>query len=72
MFAINGSMSSDKGSIAHAFNEYFINLGPTLFTKKRNLSRDPLFYLKGSFKSINFFSVNNNKIASVPLQVSTI
>ena len=30
MFAINGSMCSDKATIAHAFNDYFTNLGPTL------------------------------------------
>ena len=28
MFAMNGSMCSDKATIAHAFNEYFTNLGP--------------------------------------------
>ena len=45
MFAINGSMSSDKSSIAHAFNEcvHF-----PLASKITNVSRDPLSYLKGS------------------------
>jgi len=50
MFAINGSMCSDKATIAHAFNEYFTNLGPTLAGKIPNLSRNPLSYLTGDFK----------------------
>ena len=49
MFAINGSMSSDKATIAHAFNEYFTNLG-TLAGKIPNLSRNPLSYLTGDFR----------------------
>ena len=31
MFAINGSMCSDKATIAYAFNEYFTNLGPAKY-----------------------------------------
>jgi len=50
MFAINGSMYSDKATIAHAFNEYFTNLSPTLAGKIPNLSRNPLSYLTGNFK----------------------
>jgi len=46
MFAINGSMSSDKATIARAFNEYFTNLGPILVGKSRN----PLSYLTGDFR----------------------
>jgi len=37
-------------SSAHAFNEYFTNLGPTLAGKIPNLSRNPLSYLTGDFR----------------------
>ena len=59
MFAINGSLCSEA-TIAHAFNEYFTNLGLTLADKIPNLSRNPLSYLTGDFK--NSFVLWNNSI----------
>ena len=45
-------MCSDKATIAHTFNEYFTNLGPTLAGKIPTLSRNPLSYLTGDFRDL--------------------
>jgi len=65
MFAINGSMCSDKDTIAHAFNEYFTNLGPTLAGKIPNLSRNPLSYLITGRTPLCFMKQRHLKLSTL-------
>jgi len=66
MFAINGSMSSDKATIAHGFNEYLTNLGPTLACKIPNISRNPLSYLTGDFRySFVLYETTESEIINI-------
>ena len=62
MLAINGSMCSDKATIAHAFDEYFTNLSPTLAGKIPNLSRNPLSYLTGDFMTFVLYETTASEI----------
>ena len=39
-FSHNGSILNDKKSIANAFNDYFVNIGPTLASKIPQLGID--------------------------------
>ena len=72
MFAINGSMYSDKATIAHAFNEYFTNLSPTLAGKIPNLSRNPLSYLTGDFMTFVLYETTASEIINTANRKATV
>ena len=53
-FVVEGSLTSDKTLIANGFNEYFVNVGPSLASKIRPDNTDPSLYLHGNFSSSMF------------------
>ena len=66
-------MSSDKATIAHAFNEYFTNLGPTLAGKIPNLSRNALSCLTGDFRdSFVLYGTTESEIIKSLFRASSI
>ena len=47
-FKYNGNEISDGNDISNKFNDFFINIGPTLASAIPNTNRSPLNYLRGS------------------------
>ena len=62
-------MCSDKTTIAHAFNEYFTNLGPTLAGKIPNLSRNPLSYLTNDFRDSVLYETTASEIIYIYYEI---
>jgi len=65
-FIINNKTTTDKSIIANKFNEYFINIGPSLANKIPPSDISFLTYMKGNFtKSFGFVEINSNEVISI-------
>jgi len=62
-FCINGKLTDDKVIIAEKFNEFFINIGPTLANKIPDTNSCCLDFLKGNFS--NSFALLETDIGEI-------
>ena len=63
---IGSKTVSDSALIAQAFNEYFVNIGPTLANKIPDSSINHTSFLKGNFKnSFILFEMDTSEVISV-------
>ena len=67
-FNINGKETCDKHTITNAFNKYFVQVGPRLAKKIKNMT-DPLTYVTPSVNSIFIPYVSENEITEVILSL---
>ena len=64
--AINQSISTDKYIIVNTFNDYFVNVGPTLASKVPPVPGDVTDYIKKSCSNSKFLdSTDANKVCHV-------
>ena len=69
-FKYNGNEISDGNDISNKFNDFFINIGPTLASAIPNTNRSPLNYLRGSVSETIFISpVTENEISKLLLSL---
>jgi len=65
-FIINNKTTPDKSIISNKFNEYFINVGPSLANKIPPSDTSYLTYMQGNFtKSFGLVATNTNEVSSV-------
>jgi len=65
-FLINNNTTTDKSIIANKFNEYFVNVGPSLANKIPPSDTSYLTYMKGNFtKSFGLVETNANEVISI-------
>jgi len=65
-FIINNKTTSDKSIIANKFNEFFVNVGPSLANKIPPSDISYLTYMKGNFtKSFGLVETNANEVISI-------
>ncbi|MGE5862423.1 MAG: RNA-directed DNA polymerase, partial [Nitrososphaerales archaeon] len=65
-FFINNQATDDKMLIAQKFNEYFVNIGPTLASKIPNTDTNHMSFMKGNFRnSFTLFETDSNEIVSI-------
>ena len=72
-FLVNNSPCSDKTIISNTFNEYFVNVGPSLAAKIPSVNSNPSDYLNESHPSSIFLSpvsVGEVKLAIAKLKTS--
>ena len=50
-FKVNNSTITDKTTIVNKFNDYFVNIGPSLASKIPNSTKNYATYLKGNYKN---------------------
>jgi hypothetical protein len=55
-FVVNDSLCRDKAIIFDTFNQYFVNVGPSLASNIPNVDSNPLDYLKGSYPNSLFIT----------------
>ena len=69
-FKYNGSEISDRNDISNKFNDFFINIGPTLANAIPHTSKSPLNYLGASVSETIFLSpVTENEIGKLLLSL---
>ena len=62
-FLIDNCRTNDKTIIARKFNEYFVNIGPSLANKIPNTNTNCTSYLRGNFK--NSFTLLQTDVSEV-------
>jgi len=62
-FIINNNTTTDKSIIANKFNEYIVNVGPSLANKIPPSDTSYLTCMKGNFTK--FIEINANEVISI-------
>lgn len=65
-FKINNAETTDKSVIVNKFNEYFVNIGPSLANKFSDSTDNFMTYLRGNYKdSFSLFPTSPEEIINV-------
>jgi len=65
-FLIDGDLITDKNVIVNSFNEFFVNIGPTLAKNIPTTSSQPEQYLVGSYTNSLYLSpLNENELTNI-------
>ena len=67
-FNVNGTMTNDPLTIANAFNNYFVDIGPTL-ANKITQSANPIDYVKQQKNSIFIPNIEESEVKNIITQL---